>query len=352
MLEVDGSQGEGGGQILRTSLALSLLTGKPFHLFNIRGGRAKPGLQPQHLMSVRAAAAIGKAQMRGASKNSSDLVFEPGQVSAGRYHFPIGTAGATGLVLHTVYLPLALRGEESSELMLEGGTHVNVSPCFHFLDTTWRAYMELIGINVHLKLIRPGFYPRGGGRVDMTLQPVQKLRGLRHLGSSEPKTVTVMSAVASLPEEIAKRQARRAANRLKDTGMRVNVREEWWPGGPGTVLALTLDTKPAPTMFFGLGARGKRAERVADEAVDQLFAFLDRLRALGKLPQQDSPVVVDPYSADQIILPLALADEPSEFAVSEVTSHLVTNIGVIRRFVEREIICQEQEGMLGSVRIE
>src|SRR5262249_1323444 len=159
MIEIDGSQGEGGGQILRTSLALSLLTRKSFHLFNIRAGRAKPGLQPQHLMSVRAAAAIGQANLRGASKDSSDLVFEPGQVSAGRFHFPIGTGGATGLVLHTVYLPLALRGPGPSELILEGGTHVNVSPCFHFLDTTWRAYMELLGINVGMRMVRPGFYP-------------------------------------------------------------------------------------------------------------------------------------------------------------------------------------------------
>src|SRR5713226_3877292 len=118
MIELDGSLGEGGGQILRTSLALSLLTGKAFHLFNIRAGRAKPGLQPQHLMSVRAAAAIGQAQTRGASRDSTDLVFEPGQVSSGRYHFAIGTAGATGLVLHTVYLPLALCGEGPSGLIL------------------------------------------------------------------------------------------------------------------------------------------------------------------------------------------------------------------------------------------
>ncbi len=351
MLELDGSLGEGGGQILRTSLALSLLTGKPFHLFNLRAGRAKPGLQPQHLMSVRAAAAIGQANMRGASKDSPDLVFEPGQVSAGRYHFPIGTAGATGLVLQTVYLPLALRGEGPSELILEGGTHVSTSPCFHFLDTTWRAYMELLGIDVRLKMIRPGFYPRGGGRVDVTVQPVKKLRGLRLPERGEPKTVTGISAVAGLPEEIAQRQARRALNRLKDTGLRVNIREETWPGGPGTVLTLTLDTQPAPTMFFGLGARGKRAERVADEAVDQVLSYLAGLRALGDLPQPGSPSTLDPHSADQIVLPLALADGPSEFTVSEVTSHLLTNIAVIRRFVEREIICEGEGGAPGTVRI-
>src|SRR5262249_3705790 len=141
MIEIDGSLGEGGGQVLRTSLALSLVTGHAFHLRNIRARRPKPGLQPQHLTSVRAAAAIGNAQMHGASLQSSDLVFEPDKVIPGKYHFAIGTAGATGLVLHTVYLPLALAGQPS-ELILQGGTHVNTSPCFHFLDATWRAYLE------------------------------------------------------------------------------------------------------------------------------------------------------------------------------------------------------------------
>src|SRR5438270_312613 len=131
-IELDGSMGEGGGQILRTSLALSLLTGRPFHLRNVRAGRARPGLQPQHLMSVRAAAEVGQARTRGASRGSTDLVFEPGPVKAGAYRFDIGTAGATGLVLHTVYLPLALRGEGPSELTLIGGTHNDKAPCFHF----------------------------------------------------------------------------------------------------------------------------------------------------------------------------------------------------------------------------
>src|SRR5439155_4429833 len=140
-LEIDGSQGEGGGQILRSSLALSLLTGRAFHLRNVRANRPKPGLQPQHLMSVRAAATVGQAQLRGASLQSSDLVFEPGEVRPGTYRFDIGTAGATGLVLHTVYLPLMLQGAVPSELTLTGGTHVSTSPCYHFLDSTWRAYL-------------------------------------------------------------------------------------------------------------------------------------------------------------------------------------------------------------------
>src|SRR5262245_15769208 len=127
MLQLDGSLGEGGGQILRTSLALSLVTGKPFHLRNVRAGRAKPGLQPQHLMCVEAAAQVGQARLRGASLGSADLVFEPGTVVPGNYPFEIGTAGATSLVLHTLYLPLALAGAArsvTSELTIGGGTHV------------------------------------------------------------------------------------------------------------------------------------------------------------------------------------------------------------------------------------
>src|SRR5438132_13911005 len=155
MLELDGSMGEGGGQILRTSLALSLITGRRFRLRNIRAGRAKPGLQPQHLKSVHAAADVGQAEVKGASLGSSALDFEPGAVRAGAYHFRIGTAGATSLVLHTVYLPLAL-AKEPSTVIVEGGTHVSHSPCFHFLERTWQPYMAQLGMRLALRMDRPG----------------------------------------------------------------------------------------------------------------------------------------------------------------------------------------------------
>jgi RNA 3'-terminal phosphate cyclase (ATP) len=340
VLELDGSFGEGGGQILRTGLALSLLTGRSFQLFNLRAGRSKPGLQPQHLMSVRAAAAIGQAQLRGTNLGSRELVFEPGTVKGGNYHFSIGTAGATGLVLHTVYLPLALRASEPSQVILEGGTHVPASPCFHFLDVTWRGYLEELGLQVRLQMRRPGFYPRGGGLVEVQIQPCRQVRGLQLLEAALPQTATGFSAVAGLPAEIARRQARRAIHQLKDTGLRVDIPEESWPGGPGTVLAIQLDTQPVPTLFFALGARGKRAERVADEAVDQVRAYLAA-----------SPAAVDPHSADQIILPLAFADGPSAFTVTEVTSHLITNMAVMRHFLDREIVCEGEQGKSGLVRI-
>jgi RNA 3'-terminal phosphate cyclase (ATP) len=340
MLELDGSFGEGGGQILRSCLSLSLLTGRPFHLRNVRARRSRPGLQPQHLMSVQAAAAVGSAKTRGASRGSTDLVFEPGPVRAGKYRFDIGTAGATGLVLHTVYLPLALRGEGPSELTLIGGTHNDKSPCFHFLDVTWRRYAEQCGLHVRLRITRPGFYPRGGGQVEAFIQPSPRLRGLR-LGPRGPVRASGFSAVAGLDRSIARRQARRTRFRLEQHGLKAELREETWDGGPGTVLAVELDTAPAPTLFFGLGARGKPAERVADEAVDQVIAYLDSGNAL-----------VDPHSADQLVLPLALAEGSSEYEVSEVTLHLTTNVAVIRQFLDREVVCEGEEGRPGRVRID
>ena len=218
LLELDGSFGEGGGQILRTSLALSLLTGRAFHLCNVRAGRAKPGLQPQHLQSVRAASTIGRAQTRGASPGSTDLVFEPGPVTQGRYRFDIGTAGATGLVLHTIYLPLALCGTSPSEVTLIGGTHVRTSPAFDFLNTTWRRYLAACGLRLSLKLVRPGFYPRGGGVVEASIQAGPRLRGIT-LGDRGPVKATGFSAVAGLPEDIARRQARRGASAWNSAGL-------------------------------------------------------------------------------------------------------------------------------------
>jgi RNA 3'-terminal phosphate cyclase (ATP) len=277
--------------------------------------------------------------MRGASLGSSDLVFEPGEVRAGAYRFDIGTAGAIGLVLHTLYLPLALRGRTSSELTLIGGTHVSTSPCFHFLDKTWRRYLELCGLRVSLRMNRPGFYPRGGGVVEAFIQPCAKLHGVR-LRARQSVKASGFSAVAGLDVSIARRQARRAAFRLQQRGLKVHLREETWQGGPGSVLAVELDTSPVPTLFFALGARGKPAERVAVEAVEQVLAYLDAGDAL-----------VDAHSADQIVLPLALAEGPSEYRIAEVTRHLTTNIAVIRRFLERDLVCEGAEGEPGAMHI-
>jgi RNA 3'-terminal phosphate cyclase (ATP) len=335
MIELDGSFGEGGGQILRSGLALSLLTGKAFRLRKIRANRPKPGLQPQHLMSVRAAAQVGNAEVSGDAIGSWELTFRPGSVTPGAYRFDIGTAGGTGLVLHTVYLPLALRCEGTSVLRITGGTHNDASPCFHFLAATWAGYLARMGLRVEVTMERAGFYPRGGGRIVARISPCAGVKGLRLTRLEKPLTrASGFSAVAGLPDHVAKRQARRAAFRLEREGVEADIRQESWDGGPGSVLGVTFDDAPVPTLFFGLGARGKPAETVADEAVEQAVAYL----------RSDAPV--DPHSADQIVLPLAFADGPSEFRTGEVTKHLTTNVAVIQHFVERKIDCDTATGVV------
>jgi RNA 3'-terminal phosphate cyclase (ATP) len=341
MIEIDGSFGEGGGQILRTSLALALLTRQAFHLRNVRARRPKPGLRAQHLMSVRAATAIGQAIAHGDFLGSSEVVFEPGNVAPGGYDFDIGTAGGTGLVLHTLYLPLAWRTGLPSTITLRGGTHVKASPCFHFLDTTWRLYLDLLGLYIGIQMFRPGFYPRGGGTMQAHVQPCAGLQGLQWVDFQPPTSVVVTSAVANLPENIATRQARHATHYLRQLGLKVESREERWGSGLGTVVMAALDTKPVPTLYFSLGARGKPAEQVADELVGQV-----------KQHVHSKPLGIDLHSADQILQPLVFAQQPSRFRVTEVTSHLLTNITVIRRFVDRSIHCDAPEGAPGMISVD
>jgi RNA 3'-phosphate cyclase len=339
MLDIDGSLGEGGGQILRSSLTLALLTGQAFRLRNVRARRARPGLQPQHLTAVRAAAEVGQAQTRGASVGSGQLDFEPTTVKPGTYRFAIGTAGATTLVMHAVYLPLALQGVPS-HLTFEGGTHNDHAPSYDFLATTWRGYLARIGLPLALHLDRPGFYPRGGGRFTAAIPGGATLRGLTLTDRPPITRVTGFSAVSGgLPEHIARRQAGRAKEQLEAAGLDADIDLQTWQGGPGSVVGLTLDEAPVPTLVFGLGARGKRAEAVADEAVAEVF----------KYTAADAPV--DEHSADQLLLPLAFAEGPSEYRVARVTRHLLTNAEVVRQFLPRRIDVEGAEGEPGTVRI-
>jgi RNA 3'-phosphate cyclase len=339
MIELDGSLGEGGGQILRSSLALSLLTGQPFHLRNIRAGRAKPGLQPQHLMSVMAAAKIGDASLCGASLGSSDLTFDPGEIKPGTYRFPIRTAGATALVLHTIYLPLAL-ASQPSEVTIEGGTHVSHAPCFDFLERGWQPLLRQMKIHVRVEMDRPGFYPRGGGCVRAFIQPSPAVHPFHGLTINRAGSATIRSAVAGLPDHVAARMAKHAKRKMESLGLRVSVNEHIWSGGPGCMLAIELDTQPTPTFFFALGEKGKPAEQVADEAVTQARDFL-----------RVDPPGIDEHSADQLLLPLAFARGKSEFRVARVSSHLLTNAEVVRRFLPRELTIEGDEGGPGTVRV-
>lgn len=341
-LDIDGSQGEGGGQILRSALTLSLLTGKPFRLRKIRAGRPRPGLQPQHLACVEAAAAIAPgSRVRGAALHSLDIGFEPGEVLPGSYTFRIGTAGSTGLVLQTVFLPLALAQGEST-VRIEGGTHVRASPCFDFLERTWRDYLLAIGFRWDLRMLRPGFYPRGGGRIEASIRGVRPkhLQPLPSPPSDLPAEVQGRAITAGLPASIGTRMIDRARNLLMEHGIAPTFVQEAWPGGPGALLLLEVETPPARTVFFGLGEKGKPAEMVAEEAVLELLDFLNTGSA-----------GVDVHSGDQLLLPLAQVPGPVRCPVAKTSRHLLTNLQVLSLFSERDFRCLGEEGASGTVEI-
>ena len=338
MIEIDGSFGEGGGQILRSALTLSLLTAKAFRLKNIRAGRKpKPGLRPQHLACVRAAASIGTAKTYGDQIGSFELIFEPGPVRAGNYQFDIGTAGSTSLVLQTIALPLILRSDEPSQITIAGGTHVPHSPSFHFVHHTWLRHLDQCGISIQLEMPRAGFYPRGGGTIEAHLEPCLSVLPYQSLTRPEIKTVTGLSAVAGLPDHILERQEHRAKERLSQRGLAIVFDRQIWEGGPGSFISLATPDVQIPPLFAGLGERGKRAEAVADEAIHQ---FLDYL---------DSGAPVDEYSADQIVLVLSLSSGLSSFRTTKITNHLLTNIAVIKQFIDRDITCSGQPGSVGTI---
>jgi len=339
MIQIDGSFGEGGGQIVRTSLTLSLITGKPFEIYNIRARRKRPGLQPQHLKCVEAATLISDSKVKGNQKGSIHLIFNPGQVLPGDYRIDIGTAGSISLVLHTVYLPLAL-AEGESHLTITGGTHVLWSPTFHFLSLHWLNFLEQIGFNIKLKMDRAGFYPKGDGKVRIEILPVSDLKPLLILNRGELEKIIGISAVANLDFSIAERQRNQSLKRLERMGYDPQISIEKMPSRyKNTMMLLKAIFENGIGCFTALGAIGKRAEKVADESVDELLEYLNSTGAIDK------------YLTDQLILPLSLIEEESIFSTSKITNHLMTNVEVIKKFLNIQTEIDGEIGMQGIVKI-
>jgi RNA 3'-terminal phosphate cyclase (ATP) len=339
-VHIDGSFGEGGGQVLRTSLALAALTGRPLVMDNIRAGRRRPGLRPQHLTAVRAAAAVCGASVEGDALGSRDLTFRPTSPPiGGEYRFDVreaaqgGSAGSMTLIAQTLLVPLSY-ALESSRLALAGGTHVPWSPSFHFLDEVFLPAARRAGLDADVELETWGWYPIGGGEFDMSIRPTQGVAAMAWRERGELRQVTGVAAVTNLPSHIPQRMANRAMNLLREAGVHGEVRalRERGPG-PGAGIWLTADYEWGPAGFSALGERGKPAERVAEEAVEKLL----RHRRAG------AEAAVDPHLADQLILPLALANGISTYGTSEITKHTTTNAHIVRQFVDARIDVEPTE---------
>lgn len=318
MIIIDGSEGEGGGQVVRNALALSLVTGQPFRITNIRGGREKPGLMRQHVTAIEAALTIGGAVCEGVSVGSSELTFTPGRIVPGDYRFAVGTAGSTSLVLQTVLMPLLL-ADTPSRLVLEGGTHNMMAPPFEFIERAFLPVINRMGPHVSARLTRHGFFPRGGGKIEIDITP-GKLSALECLDRGALKSVSATALFAGLPFDIAEREIKVGRKLLPDWPEDAfAVRQLSEEQGPGNVLLLEAIFEHAVEVVTGFGKLGVSAESLAKTAAQRMAGFLA------------SDAFAGPYLADQLLLPFALAGGGS-FTTVKPSQHARTAADVIQRF--------------------
>jgi RNA 3'-terminal phosphate cyclase (ATP) len=326
-LHIDGSYGEGGGQVLRTSLALSAILGRELHITRIRAGRSKPGLAAQHVTCVRAAAAICDAEVRGDQVGSQELRFRPGKVRPGRYTFDVAdvqpSAGSVSLVLQTVLPPLSLAAGPS-DLTLRGGTNVPWSPPFEYIAGAFIPAVARFGVHLEVDRLRGGWYPRGGGELRVQITPTG--RPLTHVTLTNRGGLIGLTAISTvsenLPDHITRRQLNAALQPLPHDVSRLARRETPRPpGGPGTCLALLAEFDSGHGGFTSLGERGKPAEKVGAEGASAFTAFLAAAGA------------VDVHLADQLLLYAALAEGHSALRAESGSLHLETNAWVLNQFL-------------------
>jgi RNA 3'-terminal phosphate cyclase (ATP) len=333
LISIDGAVGEGGGQILRTALALSTVTGQGFEITRIRAGRLRPGLRPQHLAAVRAAAFISNARVGGAFEGSPDLRFEPGAIGAGEFRFEIGTAGAVTLVAQTVLAPLATI-DAASRVEIVGGTHVPASPGFHYIERHWLAIVERLGLRAKATLGRAGFYPKGGGEALFEVTPWTRPASLRLEERGSLVGLRGVSLAGRVKGDIAKRQRDAAASLLWE---QKRFEAKWDvievpSGSPGSFVMLEAVYENGRGAFGVVGERGMRAEAVGEKAARETLRFMEATGA------------VDGHAADQLVVPLVLARGGGLVSTSEVTKHLQTVVEVVSWFGFKARV----EGALGG----
>ncbi len=362
MIEIDGSYGEGGGQILRTALSLSCLFKKPFRIFNIRKGRKKPGLMPQHLTCVRAAQLLSNAEVKGDHKGSTELFFSPKEIKSGDFFFDIGTAGSTSLVLQTIIPALVFLNKNNppsppfskvgmgglsgskTTIILKGGTHVPFSPSFHYLAEVFVPFLKKIGVEIKLSIESYGFYPKGGGKVRADIFHSKGRKPLRIEERGSILRLKGYSGVGNLPLSIAERQRNamleRIYSRIKDLKYPVDIQLlNVSTPGQGTFIFIQSESENSIAGFTSLGERGKRAEAVGEDAAMEFLQYYSTDAAL------------DPHISDQIVLYLSICRDESVFTTSCITEHMMTNLWAIGLFHEFRYFIEGETGKAGKVRI-
>lgn len=337
MITIDGSTGEGGGQILRTALSLSMTTGIPVTFEHIRAKRSKPGLMRQHLTSVLAAAKVCDAQVKGAELGSKTLVFEPGEIKPGAYEFAVGTAGSTSLVLQTV-LPALMLASKPSSVVCRGGTHNPLAPTAEFLSRSFFPLISRMGPSLELKLDAYGFYPAGGGQISVAIEPVKALSALLLHERGEELSRQAMAIQSNLSERVVERELDELRKALR------------WPdecfhwrsvasAGPGNVIWLALEYEKLTAIMVAFGAKSKSSEQVAGELIQEYRDYLSAQAPCGE------------FLTDQLLLPLALAKGGS-LRCSPPSRHTRTNMEIIEKFIEIEFVFERVDGRMWQIDVE
>ena len=337
MILIDGSKGEGGGQIVRTAIALSACTSIPFEIKNIRAKRKKPGIMRQHLTAIKAVAEICSAKVGNAEIGSENLTFVPGKIKSGDYSFSVGTAGSAMLVFQSVLPPL-LMAQKPSRLILEGGTHNPWSPPYHFIERVFLPAIECLGFRFKAKLDCWGFFPAGGGKVELLIEPDNSNKSVFDLSSrGEFIKSEILAAVKNVSIEIAQDEARIVADRIKAEVAKSEAIEVPSPG-PGNVAMAYLEYENTREMATGFGAFGLSRGKVASSIVRETNRFIR------------SKAVVGEHLADQLLVPLALFGGGT-FCTLPLSDHFKTNAEIVEMFLDVQIISSQIEKDLWRVEV-
>lgn len=331
MHRIDGSQGEGGGQIVRSSIALAMVTGTPVRIEKVRAGRKKPGLMRQHLTALRAAAHISGADVEDDDIGSMAFSFSPATVTPGTHRFAVGTAGSATLVLQTI-LPALLTADGPSEITIEGGTHNPFAPPFDFLKKSFLPLVNQMGPTVEVELIRPGFFPAGGGQFIARITPAKHLQPIHLTKRGELKSRVAKAVVANLSGDIAKRELKKVKSKMGWSEDELQIRDAKGSHGPGNILTLEVEHEHVTEVFTGFGEVGRPAEAVANQAIQQCQCYMKSDAAAGE------------YLTDQLMLPLAIAGAGS-FTSTGLSRHATTHLDLIQRFLDIDVnVIEEDRG--------